>query len=292
MNNRIFSLSLLFLLALPQWTFAQKDKPAYVIYDASGKEVKYSTMLKALKKSDVTLFGELHNNPIAHWLQLEVTQDLYAEKGKDLALGAEMFEADNQVILNEYLADQISQSNFEKEARLWSNYKTDYKPLVEFAKEKRLPFIATNIPRRYASMVFKQGLESLDSLSDAAKVWIAPLPIPLDLELTSYKMMMEMMGGHGGGNTNFPKSQAIKDATMAHFILKNWQKGQLFLHYNGAFHSDIQEGIGWYLRQAQKDLSVKTISSVEQDDISQLSKEHKNKADFIICVPANMTKTH
>lgn len=79
----------------------------------------------------------------------------------NLILGAEMFESDNQVILNEYLAGLISQSSFENEARLWPNYKTDYKPLVEFAKTNKLQFVASNVPRRYASLVNSKGFEDL-----------------------------------------------------------------------------------------------------------------------------------
>jgi uncharacterized iron-regulated protein len=44
--------------------------------------------------------------------------------------------------------------------QLWSNYQTDYRPLVDFAKEN-LRFIATNIPRRYASMINKMGIKAL-----------------------------------------------------------------------------------------------------------------------------------
>ena len=291
MKYKIFSL--LFIFAFTQLSFVlNDDKPAYIIYDSKGKQVSYSDMLKQLKKSEFAFFGELHNNPISHWLQVEVTKDLYEAKGKDLVLGAEMFEADNQLILDEYMSDLISKRNFKKEVKLWPNYDTDYEPLVEFAKAKNLNFVATNIPRRYASLVFKKGIDYLDSLPTAAKQYIAPLPITVDLNLKSYKSMLEMMGGHGGGNTNFPKAQAVKDATMAHFILKNWEKGKTFLHYNGAFHSDIQEGITWYIRQQKKRAKIATISSVEQDDISSLSEENQGKADFIICIPSTMTKTH
>jgi uncharacterized iron-regulated protein len=266
------------------------DKPAYIIYNSKGKEVSYKKMMKSLKKSDMIFFGELHNSPIAHWLQLEVTQDIFNDKKENTVLGAEMFEADNQLLLNEYLGDVISKKNFKNEVRLWPNYKTDYEPLVELAKKNKLPFIATNIPRRYASLVFKKGIESLENLTDEAKSYIAPLPIKIDLELNCYKSMMEMM--RGKGNENFPKAQAIKDATMAHFILKSWKKGQTFIHYNGSFHSDNHEGIVWYINEQQKDLNIQTISVLEQDDISKLSKESEGVADFIICVPTNMTKTH
>lgn len=99
-----------------------------------------------------------------------------------------------------------------------------------------------------------------------------------------------MMGG-GRGET-FPKAQAIKDATMAHFILENHQKGDLFVHFHGTYHTDNFEGILWYLKQKQPDLKYVTISSVEQDDISKLSDDHKNKADFILVIDADMTKTY
>jgi len=56
-------------------TFAQ-SKPAYVLYNAKGKKISYQKMLRTLQQKDIVLFGEFHNNPISHWLQLEVTKDL------------------------------------------------------------------------------------------------------------------------------------------------------------------------------------------------------------------------
>ena len=100
------------------------------------------------------------------------------------------------------------------------------------------------------------------------------------------------MGMHGKANENFPKAQAIKDATMAHFIMQYWEKGKLFIHYNGAYHSDNNEGIVWYLRKHNKDLNVITITTVTQEETNRLDDENKYKADFIICVPETMTRTH
>lgn len=269
------------------------DKPAYMLFDGKGKQVKYSKMLKTALDADIIFFGEQHNNPISHWMQLELTIDLFEEKGDDLVLGAEMFESDNQLILDEYLAGQIKTKSFESEARLWKNYTTDYKPLVEFAKENNLDFIATNIPRRYASLVNAEGFEGLDELSDEAKKLIAPLPVNYDPEVNCYSSMIEMMGGMGGHVTeNIPKAQAIKDATMAHFILKNLKKGQTFIHYDGAYHSDNYEGIVWWIKQTNPDLDIMTISTVEQDSITELSEEELGIADYIFCVPSTMTKTY
>jgi len=265
-----------------------RDKPAYELYNADGAKVSYKQMIETLDKTDIILFGEFHNNPIAHWLQLETTEDL--KESNELILGAEMFEADNQAELDLFLAGKIDAKALDTLARLWQNYKTDYAPLVDLAKDNHLKFIATNIPRRYARLVHKGGFESLDTLSKFEKEWIAPLPIEYNPELPGYKKMTGMMPGRT--SKNLPKAQAIKDATMAYFILKNYRDGSLFIHYNGAYHSDNYEGILHYLKKEMPDLKYATITTVSQKDISKLSEENRNRADFIICVVANMTTTY
>ena len=265
-----------------------QNKSPYVLYNAKGKKLSYKKMIKVLKEKDIVLFGEYHNNAIAHWLQLEVTKDL--KQSRDLVLGAEMFEADNQEPLDLYLQGKLSAKGLDSNARLWKNYPTEYAPLVNIAKANKLAFAATNIPRKFASLVSKGGFEKLDSLSAKEKSWIAPLPIAYDAELPGYKKMLEMMGGHGG--PNLPKAQAIKDATMSHFILKYFKTGSLFVHYNGAYHSDNYEGILWYLKRQRPELRYATISTVSQKDISSLEVANKGKADFIICVDEDMTNTY
>lgn len=267
--------------------FAQQ-KPAYVLYNAAGKKIAYKKMIRQLAGKDIILFGELHNNAIAHWLELSVAKDL-SEK-RTLTFGAEMFEADNQQALNNYLSGSISAKGLDSSARLWNNYKTDYAPLVNFAKEKNAVFVATNIPRRYASLVSKKGFEALDTLSGLEKTWIAPLPLEYDANLPGYVKMVEMMGGHGG--PNMPKAQASKDATMAYFILQHFKPGNLFIHYNGAFHSDNYDGINWYLKRKQPALQYATISTVSQKNIKKLLPENLGKADYIICVDEDMTNTY
>ncbi len=265
-----------------------QQKPAYILYNAKGKKAGYEKVMKELVKNDIVLIGEFHNNPISHWMQLEITKD--AKQYRNLVLGAEMFEQDNQAALDNYLQGKITAKGLDSSARLWNNYKTDYAPLVNFAKENNIPFAATNIPRRYASMINKGGFAVLDTLSDLEKTWIAPLPFAFDSTLPGYVNMIKMMAGHG--TPNMVKAQASKDATMAHFILKYFQPGSLFIHYNGSYHSDNHDGIVWYLRQARPDLKIMTVTTVSQKDINKLSDENKNKADFIICVDEDMTTTY
>ena len=294
-------LNLLVALALPLFLGAQ-DKPAYQIFAGDGDDVKYGKMIRELHKADFVFFGELHNNAIAHWLELEVTLDLYAEKGDNLVLGAEMFETDNQILIEEWFDGYITEKKFAEDCRLWKNYPTDYKPLVMFALEKKLPFIATNVPRRYASLVASKGLEILDSLSPEAKEFLPPLPIEFDPEVPCYKNMMAAIGmppaapagqkpagmpvqttampSHGG--QNLMKAQALKDATMAWSIGRNYKPGKQFIHYNGSYHSDNHEGIIWYLKKQFPDAKILVITTVTQEDLDKLGDESKGKADFVI----------
>lgn len=280
----------LFFMFVTLTSFAQK--PAFRLFTVEGKKVKYEKMIAEAAKADVVLFGELHNNPISHWLQLELTRDLLEKSGKELVLGAEMFEADNQLILDEFLGNLISQTKFEEEARLWKNYHTDYKPLVMLARDHNLDFVATNIPRRYASAVYLNGVGVLDSLSDIARTFIAPLPLDYDTSLNCYSQLIGGGGVSGHGSIHMADAQAIKDATMAHFLMENWSEGQLFIHFNGAYHSDHFESMNWFLKRTDPRLNILTISTVSQDTVDELDETEKGKADFIICVPSSMTTTY
>lgn len=279
---------LAFLFTIVASIAYSQSKPAYILYNAKGKKCSYKKMIRKLAKKDIILFGEFHNNPIAHWLELSVSKDLH--QSREMVLGAEMFEADNQLALNAYLAGKLTAKGLDSAARLWSNYKTDYAPLVNFAKEQKLPFIATNIPRRYASLVSRKGFEALDTIPETEKAWMAPLPMEYDSTLPGYVNMVKMMGGHGG--SNMPKAQASKDATMAYFIIQNAKPGSIFLHFNGSYHSENYDGINWYLKRKRPDLRYATITTVSQTNIRSLLAENKGKADYIICVDEDMTGTY
>ena len=258
--------------------------PNYALFDGNGKKLSHKRLLRTLGEADVVLFGELHNNSIAHWLQLEVAKDL-ADRGP-LVLGAEMIEADDQATLDRYLKGEIDQAAFDTLARLWKNHPTDYAPLVDLAKERGLPFIATNVPRRYARAVNRGGFEALDTVPEDERAWIAPLPIAFDPELPQYVNMLTMMGDHG--SPDMVKAQALKDATMAHFLLMHLKQGGRFLHFNGTYHSDFHEGIGWYLQQARPELKVVTIATVTAEQLDRLPDEDRDRADIILVVDADV----
>lgn len=282
MRQRIRSIQavLLLLALLGAGRAAAQLLPAYALFNAQGGKLSHKQMLRTVAGADVVLFGEQHNNAIAHWLQLEVARDL-AARGP-LVLGAEMIEADDQVTLDRYLRGEIDSAAFDTLARLWKNHATDYAPLVKLAKDRQLPFVAANAPRQLARAVSKGGFEALDTVPDAQRAFLAPLPIAFEPELPGYVKMLGMMGDHA--TPNIVKAQALKDATMAHFILQALAPGKRFLHFNGSYHSDYHEGIGWYLKRARPDLKVVTIATITSDQLKKLPAESLGQADIIICV--------
>lgn len=283
--------SLIFLFSY--FTFFAQEKPAYLIYTKEGKKSSYAKMIKALAGKKAVFFGELHDDPIAHWLELEVLKVLYQEHKENLVCGSEMYESDNQKVLSDFVTGKITEKQFKDSCRLWSNFETDYFPMLAFAMTQKtpIPWIATNIPRKYASLVYKKGLSSLDSLSFKEKSWMCPLPYKVDTTLSQYAALTE--GEMHMGKT-FVYSQAIKDATMAYFISQNMKENTVFYHVNGSYHSDFHQGILWYLNlYAKLDYDkMLTISTVTQENINKLEKDYIGKADFIICVPESMTRTH
>ena len=271
----------------------KSDLRPYNIFNSKGKVQQFDKIIDKIADADIIMFGELHNNSISHWLELEVAKAVYEKRGSDFIMGAEMYEADQQLIINEYLSGAVKYKYFKDQARLWKNDATDYYPILKFAKEKHIPMIATNVPRRYAAIVNKGSLLALDSLSDEAKKYIAPLPIHYFKDAECYTGMIAAMGGHKSARmTNIVKAQALKDATMAHFILENWKEGKCFYHFNGAYHSNNKESIILYLKKANPDLNIVSISTVTQENIDSISDESKNLADFIIVVDEDVTNTY
>ena len=280
------------LVALVAFATAWAQNPAaYALFDKDGKQVEYASMIEQMGEKDVVFLGEIHNCAIAHWMEKLIVKDLYAIHGDQLMLGAEMFERDDQLLLNEYLSDLIPLSRFKVEAKLWDNYDTDYAPIVEFAKKNSLSFIATNVARRYANIVSKGGFEALDKVSEEGRQLIAPLPveyIPNPLVDEYFKQSLPPMMKKAPVD-NLSKAQAVKDATMA-WSISQTLKGKM-VHLNGSFHSTGHAGIINYLNVYRPGLKIGTIEIVHQESVDTLSEKHLGNADFFICVPNSMATT-
>lgn len=285
----------LLILILSLNGFKAQDFRSYQFFDKKSKAVSPEKVMKQLVDYDVIFIGEHHDNSINHWLEKKITEALFDQKKGQIILGAEMFERDNQKALDSYLVGKIDPKVMKDSVRLWKNYETDYRPLVDFAKDNRLKFIATNVPRKYASQTSKSGIESLNQLPENEKKFIAKLPIEVTLETPGYKEMKSLMGDHVDELKlmNFISAQAIKDATMAESIFNNLQAGKTFIHYNGDYHSKQYGGIYWYLKKKNPNLKIAVISVFESEK-SELVLPEKDfiPTEFNLVIPNDMTKTY
>ncbi len=267
----------------------------YQFYDAEGNKITYEQSLEGVLEADFIFFGELHNDPVGHYFQKRMLKDLFQVKNNSFVLAMEMFEADDQLKIDEYIQGLISQKSFESEARLWNNYVTDYKPLIEFARENNIKVIASNVPRRYASALYQNGFEILQNLSEVQKDLMSPIPFPIDRNLSSYKPLDSNSPLHGGSAQKkyLLESQALKDATMAHRIESHYEEGKTFLHINGSYHSDYKQGIVHYLSSSSvKNKSIKTISVKKEKNIHNFNPENIQIADYILQVADDMTTSY
>ncbi len=263
---------------------AQNTFNQYKIYDVKKqKEISIDNIIADMKDADVLFFGEEHNDSIGHALETEIFQKLKQAYPQHIALSMEMFHTDIQPVVNEYLADVISEKNFLKESRAWENY-NDYRPLVEYSKNNKLQVIAANAAARYSNAVTKNGLNTLKNFPKTSLSFLPPLPI--DTATGRYhEKFTGLLGGHGMGTLKVYQTQNFWDATMAWSISKFTQanKGIKILHLNGRFHSDEKLGTLAKLQQYSPKLKILNISafadeSFEKPDWIKFS----NLGDYII----------
>lgn len=293
MNKFIFACILFFLMFSNP--FAQTADANFRAFDKAGNPIKIAQIIAALDKADVVFLGEQHDDPTAHSLQFDVFKAAFEQYGKQrsVVLSMEMFERDSQIVVDEYLADLINESNFIAQSRAWGNYKTDYRPLVEFAKTNKLSIVAANAPRRYVNRVSRLGRQSLDVLSPAAKSWLAPLPYAKasDAYATKFNALMGAMDSH---SSNILDSQSLWDATMADSIVKALKsnKKALVVHLNGGFHTENRLGtVEHLLGYAPKTrVVVVTIKSVENFPNFDKSRD-ENAGDFVILTEPKLPRS-
>ena len=285
-KNIFFILTVFFSIPLA----AQEELKAYQFYrDATA--ISFQKAVDAMAEADVVLFGEFHDHAMVHWLQLKTAQSLM--KKRDLIMGGEFFETDDQLLLDELIDGITPMKKFKAEAKLWPNFETDYAPLLQLVTDSQITFVATNVPRRYASFVARNGADTLASLSKEAKQFLPPLPMPFSMETPGYQEVYDMMGGgHGMKPENFVKAQALKDYTMAYNIGENLEKNSLFIHFNGDFHSSDFGGIYWYLNELYPKLEVISIKVVQTTDVELVRHDELVGGDIILVVPEDFTRTH
>jgi Uncharacterized iron-regulated protein len=261
----------------------------FTVFDGTGKRSKLNAIISTLGQYDVVFLGEMHDDSVGHAIQAEIFRTAVNEfAGKRrVTLSLEMFERDVQTVLNEYLADQITETHFLLNSRPWPNYKTDYRPLVELAKEKKLDVVAANAPRRYVNMVSRGGREPLNGLSAEARTWLPPLPFAEASEAYSkkFRALMSNSGEAAMGIDNILNSQSLWDASMAFWISESLKKnkGSLVVHLNGGFHTESRLGTVEHLMRYNPQARALVITMRYEKDFKTFdAAKHAGLGDFVI----------
>lgn len=280
----------------------------YRIFDRQGNPAAFQDVIEAAAEVDAVFIGEAHGDPAAHHLEKKILTALYDRYGsapekdvtenrperplerpmeRPILLSMEMFERDVQVILDEYLQDLITERHFLAGTRPWPRYRLDYRPLVEFAKEKGVPVIAANAPRRYVNRVSRLGPESLTALSDTAKSWLPRLPYPPASPEYRQKFMefwRETMADEPLVFENLLSAQSLWDAAMGHAAAQALiaDPGALVVNINGKFHSEKNLGAPEKLLHYRPGTKILTITVHPAESFPEFDDRYRGLGDFVI----------
>jgi uncharacterized iron-regulated protein len=262
----------------------------YAVDARSGERVSIEILAERVRSADVVLFGEYHDDAVAHRIQLELVERLAADSA-DRVLGMEMFERDVQRLLDDYVDGRIEEAEFRARSRPWSNYAVDYKPLVDAAIAGGWPIAATNLPQAHATSIARYGLASLASLGlDERRTAAAEFQCPEDDYWVRFLEAMDAsIAADSTAHANADpllvrtyEAQCARDETMAETIAAMLDERRV-LHINGAFHSDYHLGIVPRILRRAPDAEILVISAMTVADLADPPvAEHRDRADFVI----------
>ena len=281
----LIAVSILLLLSIT--LLAEETYP--ILFDAkSWNQIGFEEIAEKFQSVDVILIGEEHDDKIGHAEKLKLIRFL-SERQKFI-ISMEMFERDQQIVLNEFLSGFIDEKIFQTDIKLWNNFE-DYKPIVLFAKENKIPILASNAPRRYVRMLSRNGLEELYKFPTLSKKLFAPIYMIEPYRQEAYEnKIFGSIAGHTNeklGMKNMILAQNLWDATMADSIVKSLDKKRTkIIHINGRFHSD--EYMGVTHRLSQLGIKVLTISMFVQRTLESPNQNQLKKyADIIFITSKN-----
>jgi uncharacterized iron-regulated protein len=268
---------------------------AHRVYDTKKKRfVDFETMSAQLAKADIVFLGEQHDDPRTHQLQAAALDAIARRRTGPVVLALEMFERDVQGNLDAYLAGSRSEADFLAASRPWPNYRTDYRPMVEFARAKGWPVVGGNVPRRLASVVARRGLAAIDSLPEGDRAFVAKeLNCPRDAYWTRFKATMGDMSGHGMQLSpdqvdqmvwRTYEAQCVKDETMGEAVAEAHTARQaMVIHANGSFHSDYRYGTAERVKWRLPNARIAVVSFVPVEDLDTVDGKARRKlGDYVV----------
>lgn len=252
-------------------------------YQKNGEQLSVKDVARRFSTYDVIFFGEYHDNTWIHEQENEFLKALYKEK-PNLILSLEMFERDVQPYLDKYLTNQISEKDFLENSRPWKNYIEDYKPCIEFAKNKQIAVLGGNIPRYLAAEYAKSG--TLYSIEEIKKKYLPSKHI-VNHDAYYAAFVSYMKSGQVGMRLDdaqierYYQAQCLKDDAMAESIVEALKrnKGKTILHLQGEFHGRNRLGVVEKVRLLNPNLRTGLITSVYVSSEAEKNLAIQNLAD-------------
>jgi len=197
----------------------------------------FDEMIRDSMKSEIVFIGELHDFPEHHQLELNVIRALH-ESGAPVAIGLEMFRADSQKSLDNWVRGTLTLDKFlPVYYDNWGEDWTLYENIISYAREHGIPLIGLNIPDSIAQTVAQKGFASLN----AEEKKQLPPEISCDVDPTYMKFIRKAYAGHapsvGNKFLNFCEAQMIWDKSMAWHIVQ-------YLKINSGKKMIVLAGVG------------------------------------------------
>lgn len=276
--------------------------PSYTphrVYDTRKKRfIDFEMFATRLAAADLVFVGEEHNDPATHRMELAILEGV-ARRRDSVTLALEMFERDVQPLLDRYLSGTATEEELLKDGRPWKNYAGDYRPLVELARSRAWPVVASNTPRPLATLVARAGLAGLDTVAAHLRSSVAEqFSCPEDDYFEKFAAVMGDMSAHGPADAGAPdgrerlfrmyQAQCVKDETMGESVARAWRPGRLVVHYNGSFHSDFRLGTAARALHRAGGAAMLVVTALPVTNLDDLSpgKEDRKRADYLLYVLA------
>lgn len=255
-----------------------------MVFAADGRPATVAGIAAQLSDTDFIAFGELHHHVVGSRYELELLAAL-AEQDRPIALAMEFFEAHTQADLDAYLAGQIDQAELVERTERDEHYAASHGPLIELCRDKGIPVIAANAPRRLVTAYRKAGDvpydEWLATLSEEDRAF---MPRQTELPADEFReRFMKLMGPKRG--PAFFKSMALWNDAMAESAaeFREAHPEHRVMLVVGGFH--VAHHLGtitqYEKRRPDDDVAVVLMQAVEKGPLG-FGPEDEGEGDFIL----------
>ncbi len=148
---------------IPAQEYPDGLKPGDILETRTGQVISPEVLLERLDEARVVYIGETHTRPEDHQIQEWILKGLF-DRHPSLAVALEMFPREVQPLLDRFSRGEETEEDFLRKVdweEIWGYPFRLYRPMVLFAREKRLPLIGLNAPREVVTKIARQGLSGL-----------------------------------------------------------------------------------------------------------------------------------